>query len=169
MKNQSSLPLKKIAAFTILEMVVVMLLTAMVVSIAFKSLEMTLQNFQRQKSNDSALAHFSLLDRLLMADIYRSHKVIKVENGFKCCYADGKLIEYSTFPEGIIRRQLAVVDTFNTANTTGLFFRNKKEIENDKLIDSVSIDYLYKDISITSNYTKDYTADMLLLNDTKIE
>lgn len=170
MKNPLSYTIRKIAAFTILEMVVVMLLTAMVVTIAFKSLEITLQNFQRQKTNDSALAKFALLDRLLTTDVHRSLKVTKFKNGFKCLYANGKLVEYITFPEAIIRNQGVVLDTFNIENSkVALLFENKATMRDNQLIDSISIDYLYKGISLSSSYTKVYTSDMLQSNDTKPE
>ena len=142
----------------------------MVVSLAFKSLEITLLNFQRQKNNDAALAHFALLDRLLTTDIHRSLKVTKLENGFKCLYPDGKMVDYYAYPEAIIRKQSVICDTFSLENATITFlFENKAESEVGKLLDKLNVDYLYKGIAISCIYTKDYTADMLQLNDTKQE
>ena len=75
--------MKRLAAFTLVELSVVMLLTAIVTTIAFLTLSMLQSSLGKFKKDSDALIQIELLHRLLSQDITQSTEVLSNENGIQ--------------------------------------------------------------------------------------
>jgi hypothetical protein len=145
-----------------MEMVVVMLLSAIVISIAFQSFDILTKNYLLYKNNAAMLARTALLDRLLTLDFIRCSYVKKTQEGIVFGFED-RTIEYISGSGYITRQQDGQTDTFavNTAPMT-CKFQHQERTHPGNLVDELEFRHEYKGEALYFHYRKIYGADVLM-------
>jgi hypothetical protein len=102
----------KIKAYTILELIVVMIISTLVIAITYKAYDVVLWQYMQFKNNSDKISKLIILDVLLTRDFSESDYVIlREERGIDCVYQE-KQIGYYFLQEKIIREDQSSVDTF---------------------------------------------------------
>ena len=154
--------MKKLKAFTIIELCVVMLLSAIVTGIGFFTLDIFQGSVRKYKKDAGALSDITLLHRLLTQDIWKSSEVSCIRDGIR---ANGKngIASYHFYPDFIIREKNELIDTFAFQNDKLLLKFQKHEISvPGMLADEISFHLTHKDELHPFIFSKTYGADVLM-------
>ena len=85
----------KIKAFTILEFLVVISLSAIVMTIAYMVWNRSIESFSMYSKNSSEINTLNRFKNAIEDDFFESKRVILSNAGLDCVLPDGKLIEYT--------------------------------------------------------------------------
>ena len=150
---------------TIIELCVVMLLSAIVTGIAFTTLDIFQGSLRKFKKDSSAITDINLLHRLLYQDIWRSKEVLSIKNGVQTAGRTG-VASYYFYPDYIIREKENQTDTFAFQNDKLMLTFQKQPLEiQGMLADKISFDLIHKKELHTFTFSKNYGADVLMLYD----
>lgn len=156
----------KIRAFTILEVVISMLITAIVIAITYTSYSIISKSYGSFNDKNKMLADYALLDHLLRRDVVQASLIQKDEDGITLT-APNKNIRY-TFSNDYILRQSLRTDTFKfTSQALQVSFEHKPILAlSDTLeqnrVDEISFDLLYQNEKIPYHYEKAYSSENLI-------
>ncbi len=99
-------------AYTITEIVVVMLLSSIVVTMAYKSFAIVNHQYHLFRKSQDVTAQQVLLDRLLATDFFRAVYITRpAEDQIQCVFKDHRSVYHFTGAY-ITRRMAGVLDTF---------------------------------------------------------
>ncbi|MFN6945506.1 MAG: hypothetical protein ACK4ND_11200 [Cytophagaceae bacterium] len=149
-----------IKAFTIVEVIIVLLLSAVVISISYTALvsvNSRLVKFQKGIKNSETLV---TLDRVLSYDLSFCRYSISLNDGMSCVY-DDHVVNYSLFEGGVMRTGGEVIDSF-FVNVHSLRFYNLgvEKLVPYQLIDCLSVEYTVDEKSYEVSYSKNYASDV---------
>lgn len=150
----------KLKAFTLMEISMVMLLSALVIGIAYRCLDILTNQYRSFTQKNAYITQLSILDGLLSRDFVKSDTVFTTGNGIRCC-SPGKTIVYMMQPDCIIRTDI-LRDTFFAAQEAHFFFKDEKLNFPAGMIDKLVIQFGKDQNSFTTSYTKYYAADVLM-------
>lgn len=160
--------MRRIAAFTIMEMIIVMLLSSVVFTIAFKSFEIISKHYISYKKNVDEIGDYSLLDRLISTNCLQCKRLEKTADGVLFIYETGR-ISYVFSQDYILRAQAGILDTFFIeAVSHKVSYLGKEVLEENMLIDEVNIEGLVKGEVRKFNYSKQYAANEMMLEENKV-
>jgi type II secretory pathway pseudopilin PulG len=158
MKSKHRLP-----AFTIMEITVVMLISAIVVAITFTAYGMVSRAYSTYLEKRNRMAVLIRLDELLQRDFRQAQQVLKLEN--TVFFSDsGRQITYRFEPEQIIR-QSTIVDSFKVKVADVVCsFENQPtgETLDPVRIDEVSFTIQSDQETFPYYYTKHYSSANLI-------
>ena len=119
--------IKKTQAFTLSELLVVLLLTVIVVGLAFAILNLVQKQMNATRDNYNTGSEISKLRQALWKD-FRSHPIITFTSDNQHLYFKNELSEltYDFEKDYVIRKQ----DTFNIQLKETAFYFNDTEVEN---------------------------------------
>jgi len=155
----------KIPAFTIIELCVVMLLSAIVTGIGFFTLDIFQGSMRKFKKDAGSVTDITLLHRLIESDFWNSKDVVCIANGFKTNSKNGTSI-YTYTPDYITREQSGLTDTFYFQNEKFVRYFQKNDIDVPGLvIDAIGFNLIHKKEIHQFEFAKVYGADILIAND----
>lgn len=102
--------MNKLKAYTILELVMVMLLSAIVISFAYGSYRVVSGMFTRFKQANEQTNQLALLEKLLRQDFLQADYLTQNERELSCFYPDKRIVY--TFEEDHVLRYNRLSDTF---------------------------------------------------------
>lgn len=154
--------MRKLKAYTIMEMTVVMFISAIVMSIAFKSYYLLSSSFVDFKRRYQRVGEVAMLDRLITLDFVRSREVVKTDEGFDCVFEENR-INYVLFPEFILRNQMGVEDTF-FVNPESIQYKFLDEVveEEGKIMNELIFENMVEGETQYFQYKKEYGSDKLM-------
>lgn len=151
-----------IRAFTIMEMTVAMLISAIVIGITYAIYNIVVGSYTSFNNKNNKMAVVLRVDELLQKDISNADKIIKNQQGFLLA-RDSEKIYYEIQPNFIVRIN-SVTDTFKI-QTDSLKIRfetiplvETNEDEEQNRIDDISFIVRYDDKFIPYNYHKYYSS-----------
>jgi Tfp pilus assembly protein PilE len=156
----------KVRAFTILEVVISMLITAIVIAITYTSYSIISKSYGAFNDKNKTMADFALLDHLLRRDFAQAAFIQKDAEGITLT-APNNNVRY-TFSNDYILRQSLRTDTFKfTSQALQVSFEHKPLLAlSDTLeqnrVDEISFDLLYQNEKIPYHYQKDYSSENLI-------
>ncbi len=154
--------MKKLKAFTIIELVVAMLLTSIVVSIAYVCLDLLGSSYKQFSETQKQVDELVLLQKQLAKDFNSCNKAIFYREGLECTY-DNEKIYYKIYDDEIIRKSYGREDRWSITLIAweGAFCHVPLEV------DYMPVDEIYfrasKDEREVACYTtKKYSAEELM-------
>lgn len=153
--------MRKIDAFTLMEVIIVMIISMIVISLTYKTLDIVSMQYRQFNKNSKQVYELSLMETLLTKDFANSEYVKRVSNGMMCGFKR-KSILYTFDDSSMIRVEGAVSDTFNIVPNNVRYYFSDKNVSNiNGYIDRVVF------VSNLSNsklftYRKIYASDFLL-------
>jgi len=103
--------MNKTKAFTVIELTVVMILSSIVISIAYLSFDILQKQYRNYRESNDKIAMISKLHRLLHTDFNNSEIIIKTDAGILTNYGT-KQINYEFDFGFILRKDGEITDTF---------------------------------------------------------
>lgn len=170
---------KRLPAFTIMELTVSMLLSALVISITYTALTLVTRSYQSFSQKNEELAGLVRLDELLKRDFLAASSIYKTESGIALPGAapDGTQVSYAFGSEAILRRTTLVADTFKVASTAVQLLFEGQEVRQEAedqtatadgapleaaRIDEFNLELLYKEEKYPYHYDKRYSSENLI-------
>lgn len=151
----------RIKSFSLLEMVIVMLLSSMVIAIGYQGYVMFYRQFLGFRGRADANARISMFDSRIFSDCADSREVRKTGNGIAFIFKN-KTITYLIEGDNIVRRQEAVQDTFQLATPEVSMKFGGLPAEVSGLVDEINIETRSGEEVTTFRYRKRYGADVII-------
>ena len=151
----------KLKAFTLLEMMVVMILMALITGITFYAYEIISKQYYSYQQSMDQNNQLLLFEKTLMQDISKSEYLEKTSEGFQCVFP-ATIVKYG-FAGDYVLRTITVPDTFfvRTENDSASFF-NKTMLSIGDVVQKLSFTAFVKEDTLNYVYTKAYGADVLM-------
>ncbi len=156
----------KVKAFTLLEVTITMLITALLIGLTYTSYGIIVKSYRSFTAKNEATVVLVNLDHVLTRDFDKADMVLKEDNGI-VLKSDQNLIKYSFNATSIIREALKA-DTFNVQiqNLQTSFEHSPitevQEMEDQNRIDELTFTLLYQNEKIPYHYRKRYSAVNLI-------
>lgn len=152
----------RIRSYTVIEMMVVMLVSSLSIGIAYTCYTIFTNHYLSYKKHSDELAEYIVMDKLLTKDISSCGKMEKTNDGILCLYKKKK-VQYE-FHETYVLRRAEIIDTFHVYPLGEPVFKRlgKKENIPGALLEEVSFDTKYKDERLYFYYKKQYGVDVLM-------
>jgi prepilin-type N-terminal cleavage/methylation domain-containing protein len=166
---------RKVESFSLIELLVVMVLSSIIVSIIYFSFYTVSKYQMTLASKLNGFNDVSELYFLLKKDFERSKTILSADNEHLRCIIERKGIdvEYTFLADNIVRRQTNRTDTFKCKVSTPIFLWQGKEIIAPEInVDELQIELLDGPTSIQLRVHKEYDAASLIetvKNDTTSE
>lgn len=151
---------KRLAAFTIPELMIVMLLSAVVISAMYVLLQFSFSNYFRYLTSTEKLNRISRMNYLLTKDINTSAVLQKTATGFAFT-ALNKVVSY-TIQDSMLVRKDVITDTLYASAITYELFMNELPIISPELADRIQLKLMYKGEELFMQYNKNMDAKSYL-------
>lgn len=157
---------RKIPAFTIMEVVITMLISAIVIGITYTAFSIITRSYQSFDSKHKDMAAVLRLDELLQKDFNRAEIVLKDTDGI-ALKDSSRIIKYSFNPDYVLRIGI-VVDTFKVkSDSVSTTFENTvvNEMKVDKeenRLDELDLNIILQNEKIPYHYHKIYSSANLI-------
>ena len=151
---------KRLAAFTIPELMIVMLLSAVVISAMYVLLQFSFSNYFRYLTSTEKLNRISRMNYLLTKDINTSAVLQKTATGFAFT-ALNKVVSY-TIQDSMLMRKDVITDTLYASAITYELFMNELPIISPELADRIQLKLMYKGEELFMQYNKNMDAKSYL-------
>jgi Tfp pilus assembly protein PilW len=158
----------KIRAYTILEVLVVMVIGMIVVSISYTAFFIVNTQYKNFQSRNEKVRSVSLLNFLLTRDFSEANTITSISNGVRCNMRD-KIVEYDLVVDFVVRTESQVSDTFNI-KVSNLYktFDELEITENGHLIETLTFESSEAGLKNHFIYTKTYGSDRLIQNELSV-
>lgn len=157
--------MKKLNAFTLIEIIMTMLLSVVVFSLIFWAYSISIKNYVQYNEFNSKLLSLSELDYILEQDFFKAKEVRLIPKGIKIDFKDANDIEYNFEEEFIIRKQSEKIDSFLFTNQNLAFFLNDNLSGNiDGLIDQLTFEINKGEKTFPFSFKKHYDQTTLFEN-----
>lgn len=152
---------RKIAAFTLMEVTIAMLIAGIAIAITFTTYRIVSGSYVGFSKKQDELAGFVRLDKLLKQDFLAARDIVKSPEGLVMQMESG-LIRYQVDPAFILRDQFSLrTDTFKLAiNSPGFFFEHNV-VEDGETIDQFCFETVVQGQLVPLHYLKLYSAQDL--------
>lgn len=150
---------KKVSAFTIMELTVAMLISAMVIAVAYTAFVLMGNVYRNYHTRQTELAVLMRVDELLRRDFTRA-EFITYRNDSLCFWVDSQQVRYAFSGDKIIRKS-GIIDTFKVEGKLPvyLFEGSVLELRPDTLrVDEMYFDINYMKNSFPYHYKKQFSS-----------
>ena len=151
---------KRVKAFTIMEITVAMLISALVIAITYTCYTIVYQSYTSYQSRQSKLAEINQFTQTLTRDLERSEIVLLRADTI---IIKNESITYQIRPEYTLRTK-GITDTFKvkTADLACFFEGRALNAESAGLADEISFTIIVGDAKIPYHYLKSYSSQNLI-------
>lgn len=154
--------MNKIKAITVLEIVVSMLISSLVIIMAYAGLDVFNESIRLFKNRNYEYSQLLLIGNLMHKDIEDSERVIKMNNGIQC-FIQGSDVQYDFEDQYILRTKGSLTDTFYVSHKSPAYFMNNKEVMvSGLLVDYIKLEIFLSDENFEQVYCKNYGADIYI-------
>lgn len=153
--------MKKQKAFTLLEMIVVMMLMALITGISFYAYQIISSQYHSYQLSMNQNNQLLLFQKTVIQDISKSEYLEKTAEGFQCIFPEAT-IKYNYAGDSVIRT-INVSDTFffKIQNDSASFF-NKTTLSVGDVIQKLNFTVTIDGDTLYYVFAKDYGADVLM-------
>ena len=160
--------IRKIKAFTIIELVVVMILTSIIVGIVYSAYSIVGNQYTGYKKINTQNSRVALLSMLLNKDFSTSCFIKSGEDKIFFYDKENNTITYEFWENCITRNSNAVTDTFFISSlNVEMKFLNQKQQFHNSLVDELNFETAIFEEQQLFHFKKKYAADILMKNETE--
>lgn len=152
---------KKLAAFTLIELIVGMVVSLIVGSAALLAYMLLFKQFEQYRTDSSKLEEIYELGTLLREDIYWSETMVKEGDALVLSFPSHQF-HYIFNDHNILRLTPWRKDTFDLKLVRYKMQFDEQEIYENQTVDFLSLEFQNNNIELNATYTKEYTADLLM-------
>ena len=158
--------IKKVKAFTIIEVTIAMLITGLLIAITYTSYSIIVKSYQAFSTKHEDLVVLNNIDHLLKRDFFKAEIIYKTNDGIEL-KQNNVIIAYEFKPDYVVRHTVRI-DTFKVQTqaliTTfeNLPINDVQDTEEQNWIDGLSFMLVYKNEQIPYIYHKMYSSVNLI-------
>lgn len=150
--------IRKLPAFTLMEVTIAMLLSAISMMIAYTAYHLVSQSYLDYSSKQKHLAEFLSADRLLKMDILNGEKVLKSDDGL-IIESERGVITYVFGEAYLLRNQFELrTDTFNLQVRIQDISFESMPVQDGELLDRVGLEMSLEGAELALVYRKQYSS-----------
>ena len=139
----------KFSAFTILELILVMILSGLVISIGYLAYSIANQQLTSYRTTSKKIEDFSQFSKIIKSDFAKSERIIKKGGGFECQHLE-ETISYNIQYDFVARSSSLGSDTFSINIIRATFMAdNEKKAFNADEITKVILDINWKEEAVS--------------------
>ncbi|HUH17851.1 hypothetical protein [Albibacterium sp.] len=155
--------IKKVPAFTIIEVLIALILTAVVFTISFLSYKIVQDQFKDYSNSADRLVRYLELQKIINLDVDNSLYIEVTDEGFDSVFSD-KSIHYFISDSLVVRRnENAVIDSFKFQIVNKQFLFKKNIVtEPGKCFDNLTLTLNINDQQSFIIAKKEYDAQTLM-------
>jgi Tfp pilus assembly protein PilE len=152
---------KKLPAFTLMEVTISMLITAIAIAITYTAYRIINNTYVGYTRKQDRVAAFTELDKLLKMDFQTADHVVKTEHGIQVKSVKGQ-ITYQFDSAAIIRNQFMLrLDTFKLPVKSIHYSFEQQEVPADQPVDQLELRLQLEDQDVQLLYPKHYSSQNL--------
>ncbi|MDB5008616.1 MAG: hypothetical protein JWP45_3009 [Mucilaginibacter sp.] len=157
----------KLKAFTILELTVTMLITALLIGITYTSYSIIVKSYRSFTLKNEDMGILISLDHVLKRDFDLADVILKTSDGLTL-KSDQKIVKY-TFNPDFITRESVKTDTFKVetqlvqTSFETILVNDIQDAEEQNRLDDLTFSLLYQNEKIPYHYHKNYSSINLIL------
>lgn len=158
--------MKKIKAFTLLELLIGMIISTLVVGFSMMSYFIIYEQYLNYKSVKQTISDVMLMNTVIASDFTNAQTITAIDNNeLNFNNENNTTIQYHFASEFITRQEDQIIDTFKIALNNKLpVFLLEKENEPTNLLSTFSFDAKVLGETEHFNFTKNYAADVIINN-----
>jgi len=150
--------IKKLAAFTLMEVTIAMLLAAISITITYTTYHIVSRSYSDYARKQKDLAVFLTVDKLLKKDILEGEKILRLEDGLSI-EVEGRLITYVFGDSYLLRDQFSLqTDTFAMPITGVEFSFENLPARDGELLDKIAFATTLDGSVMPMIYRKKYSS-----------
>jgi len=154
---------KRLNAFTIPELMVVMLLSGVVISAMYLLLQFSFTNYLRYYASTEKLNSISRMNYLLTKDINTSAVLQKTASGFTFTSLN-KVVSYSILDSVLVRTD-GITDTLYATAITCELFMNEVPVISAEFANRIQVQLMYNGEDLFMQYNKNMDAKSFLFTE----
>ncbi|MDF2432861.1 MAG: hypothetical protein JWP44_2492 [Mucilaginibacter sp.] len=157
---------QKVQAFTILEVTITMLISALLIGITYTSYSIIVKSYRSFTLKNEDMGVLISLDHILKRDFDQADVILKMPHGLTL-KSEQKIIKY-TFNQGFITRESVKTDTFKVetqlvqTSFESITVNDIQDIDEQNRLDDLSFTLLYQNEKIPHHYHKSYSSVNLI-------
>ena len=159
---------RKLVAVTVLELIVAMLISSIVITMAYASYAMFSRLFFTFRNNNELSSEILLADRMLRKETDQSSVIIKTQNGIEL-YSAGGRVQYYNESDFLVRESGEMKDSFYIPSVNiNYYFNQQEQFTDGQPVDRISVEYrrdTEDDEILHIGYYKKYGAAIYLNKD----
>ena len=148
---------QKVKAFTIIEMTVVMLLSTVVISMAYFAFELLSKRYLKYKAQTEVYYKLTLLDQLLSKDFFLADS-IKTDGEMLHTFQGNTICKYEFSQKYVVRQAASQTDTFYCKIQKHELLYNQQPILPGDIVDQLNLSLLFEEKKLDYIYSKHYDA-----------
>lgn len=151
---------KKLKAFTLLELSVVMVIAGLVFAISFSAYNIINRQYTEFKNTSEKILDISMITSILTKEFSEAGEIRKTGNELLLTKTDGNRIIYRFESDALIRKDNEVEDKFENIVNEKISFLGAEQTESNGLVDELYFE-IGKD-AFPLHVKKYYAADVLM-------
>jgi type II secretory pathway component PulJ len=155
---------KRLKAVTVIELAIALLISAIVIAIAYNSMDVFNRMYSRFLLKNDINHQLIVFDKIIKSDLQRSEVVLRKGNGISLHKSGSEWINYEWMESYILRHKRNInTDTFYVKSVflqSG--FNGLPREENNSVIDEIIIAIIKESESMEAIYFKPYGADVYM-------
>ncbi len=152
--------MKKISAFTLLELLVGMVISSLLIGFTYIALNMLFKQFGQYKSNNTQVVELVEMEVVFSRDLlYASKAFIQNDSTVQLLRSNNYPITYLFGKSNVLRTVNGLVDSFKVST---IAFKPKMLIRNKALLQNLKVDVEFLGESKSLLFAKQYGADVWL-------
>ncbi len=155
--------MNKLKAFTIMELIIVMLISIIIISISYKSYEIIERQVLNFIKNNSKIEENILFENTLLSS-FENSDIITIDDNNIRCLNDSINIQYGFYDDFVLRENItnSTIDTFKVESKIKKFsILSNSEIKKN-IIQTIEISIVNRLDTIGLIYSKTYSIEQLL-------
>ncbi|WP_423147020.1 PulJ/GspJ family protein [Rubrolithibacter danxiaensis] len=154
--------INKIKAYTILELTIAMLISAIVIGIAFSSYTILNKLYHVFNSKNKSITEFSLTNKILRKDFLQAKRIMKTESGIQTIDDKG-IVSYRFLKDYILRNQYDIrTDTLRLLNEYVVCSFENREASIGDIVDRLNFSTKIDNQVIMLDFIKEYSSEDLI-------
>lgn len=149
----------RLKSFTIVELSVTLLISGIVIGIAYYAYSLFLNQYRKQEAKSSFLREYLLVQKTIQTDIDQSESITNLGSSLMFRKVKDSKVIYNFANDFIYRETLSGTDTFRIKKTEYHFSTVN---ENSDLISEIQIVFDLKLGKLQANFKKTYSAQQLI-------
>lgn len=149
-------------AFSLVELIVVMLLTTVVVSLSYLVFDVISSSLFTFRADQYTIQEYQSFNSTLFEDVNTCQRLVSSREGVKCEF-ESKEVIYQFYQDYVLRKQEEWLDTIHVSVTSFQGSWQGKSVTNEKeLLDELVVETVCREEQIPIVLLKQYGADQLM-------
>lgn len=155
---------KRLKAVTVIELAIALLISAIVIGVAYNSMDVFERLYHRFQANNDKNYQLVVFNKIIKSDLDKADVIYKNGSGILLKKKEVDWIIYEWYPDYILRNKIhSDSDTFYLQSLLSkVSFNNLEQHIDNQVIDQIEIEITKEKETLNAIFTKKYGADIYI-------